>query len=86
MEEVTFNTNVLMVTLASTDEMSEGYAIVESPRIVSLCGVPCLEARHSSDASGYIQGKRVLFPVTSISSITEFNSVDEALAEKREES
>ena len=66
-----------MITFGVADEFSDGYAVVERPELVSYQGVEFIEAIHAQDSADYIRGKRVLIPVSSVTSITEFDTTAE---------
>ena len=74
MSDSPFSTNVLLVTFPTSEEWSDGYAVIERPKLISISGVPFLEGFHANDWAEYIRGRRALFPLASVSSITEFES------------
>jgi hypothetical protein len=79
--DATFVPNrILLVTFPADDPFSDGHAVIQNPRVVKLAGVACIEGNHSEDSAETVRGKRVVVPVASVTSITEFESAEEAQA------
>lgn len=78
MKSKVFTKKAALVTFGATDELSDGYAVLDHPRIASYGGVEFIEATHAQESQEYIRGRRVLIPLLSVTSITEFNSTAEA--------
>lgn len=72
-----FTKNVALVTFRDADEFSGGYAVIQQPHIVTYHDVPFIEGIHAHDSVDYIRGKRILIPLTSVTSITEFDKTTE---------
>jgi hypothetical protein len=72
-----FTKDVALITFATADEFSDGYAVVERPRYVTYHGVGFIEGIHSQDSSRFVRGRRVLFPLMGVTSITEFDRASE---------
>ena len=43
MSDGPFSTEVVLVTFPTSDDMSDGYAVIERPKLISISGVPFLE-------------------------------------------
>ena len=83
MKSKLFTKQAALVTFGATDELSDGYAVVDHPRIVAYGNVQFIEATHAQESHDYIRGKRVLIPLLSVTSITEFDATAEAYAHDR---
>ena len=81
MKSKLFAKQAALVTFGATDELSDGYAVLDHPRIVSYGGVQFIDATHAQESHDYIRGKRVLIPLLSVTSITEFDTTAEACAQ-----
>ncbi len=71
-----FKKKIALVTFAN-DKMTDGYAIVEKPSLRNFSGQKIIEAVHASCMAEYLRKRRVLIPLSSVTSITEFDSVSE---------
>lgn len=78
MKSKLFTKQAALVTFGATDELSEGYAVLDHPHIVSYGSVEFIEATHAQESHDYIRCKRVLIPLLSVTSITEFDTTAEA--------
>ena len=78
MKATLFTKQAALITFGATDELSDGYAVVDHPRIVTYGGTEFIEATHAQESHDYIRGKRVLIPLMSVTSITEFDTTAEA--------
>lgn len=76
-----FRTQAILVTFGATDELSDGYAVLNRPRVVNYDGMKFIEAKHAQESHCYIRGRRVLIPLASVTSITEFQTTAEACAQ-----
>jgi hypothetical protein len=77
MKSKLFTKDAALITFAGGDKFSDGYAVVQRPQLIVYHGVRFIVAFHSQDSADYIRGKRVLIPVASVTSITEFDSTAE---------
>lgn len=85
MPDKLFTKPVAMITFSGSDEMLEGYAIVEQPCLISVDSVSFIEGRHSSESEDYLSGRRVLIPTANVTTITEFDSLNEICWEDDED-
>ena len=72
-----FTKQLALLTLTATEELTSGHLLVESPALISVAGMKFIEGRHAKISAVSVRGKRVLVPLNSVTSITEFESVDE---------
>ncbi len=77
-----FTKEAALVTFGATDELSDGYAVLDHPRVVSYGGVAFIEGTHAQESHDYVRGRRVLIPLLSVTSITEFDTTAEVCLKK----
>ena len=71
-----FTKKIAVITFGH-DARTEGYAVVEKPVIRTFSGQKIIEATHASCMAKYLRSRRILIPLSSVTSITEFDRVSE---------
>ena len=77
-----FTKEFALVTFGQSDAFSGGYAVVQNPRSVTYHGIAFIEGVHAQDSVDYIRGRRILIPLASVTSITEFDKTTEIFASR----
>jgi hypothetical protein len=83
MKSKLFRKDFVLVTFQATDAFSDGYVVLQNPRSVVYHGVPFIEGVHSDDSVEYIRGRRMLIPLASVTTITEFDNTTEIFPNRR---
>lgn len=71
-----FTKKIVLITFAH-DSMTEGYTVVEKPALRTISGQKIIEGVHASCMAKYLRKRRILIPLSSVTSITEFDGVSE---------
>ncbi len=72
-----FSKPVVVVTFAPRDEITDGWVVIERPRLTTGNGVTFITGHHSAESAACIRGRRVLIPLRCVTSITEYDTVAE---------
>jgi hypothetical protein len=72
-----FTKPVVLVTFAPQDEITDGWVVIERPGLTTGNGVTFITGYHSSESASTVSGRRVLVPLHSVTSITEYDTVAE---------
>jgi len=86
MKSKMFTKEFALVTFGETDAFSGGYAVVQRPRSVIYHGIAFIEGVHAQDSVEYIRGRRILIPLASATSITEFDKTTEIFSRGKKKS
>lgn len=63
--------------------MTEGFAVVEDTRLQWYEGILFIEGRHGHDSGETVRGRRILVPMATVTSITEFDATSEVYEQQR---
>ena len=77
-----FKKSAVVVTFQSQDKITDGFAVIEGPKIIKSFGGHWIEGVHSQESSKFVRGRRVLIPLAAVTSITEYDSASEAYASR----
>jgi hypothetical protein len=72
-----FTKPVALVTLGGVDTMTEGFAVIENPTLQWYEGLLFIEGRHGHDSGETVRGRRILVPMATVTSITEYDETSE---------
>jgi hypothetical protein len=78
-----FKKAVALVTFAPRDEITDGWVVIERPRLATCNGVTFVAGYHSADSAPCVRGRRVLIPLHCVTSITEYDTVSEVWEKPR---
>jgi hypothetical protein len=78
-----FTKPVALVTLGGVDTVTEGFAVVEDPSLRWYEGILFIEERHGHDSGETVRGRRILIPMATVTSITEYDSTSEVYEHPR---
>jgi hypothetical protein len=77
MSEALFSKPIAVITLSASDAMTNGYLIVERPRLITIEGEKYIRGRHAKSGVNAVQGRNVLIALSQVTTITEFDAPDE---------
>jgi hypothetical protein len=78
-----FTKPVALVTFGGVDSVTEGFAVVEDPSLQWYQGILFIEGRHGHDSGETVRGRRILVPMATVTSITEFDETSEVYQHQR---
>lgn len=77
MSRALFSKPIAVITLSASDSMTNGYLVVEAPGLITIEGEKYIRGRHAKSGALAAQGRNVLIALRHVTSITEFDSLDE---------
>jgi hypothetical protein len=78
-----FTKPVALLTLGGIDTVTEGFAVVEDASLRWYEGLLFIEGCHAPDSGETVRGRRILVPMASVTSITEFDKSSEVYEHPR---